>query len=280
MTGDDGVTRNTRGERKTAVVTGAGAGIGLASSRWLAGHGFIVVAVDRDRRSLAQLQAELGEQCGGIVAGDVAASETHAEAAEIAKARGVLTAWVNNAGINGRPTHAHNLDLAALKQVLDINVIGCALGCSAACASFVSGGIAGAIVNVSSIHAVAGFPGTFAYDASKGAVDALTRQVAVEYGHLGIRCNAVRPGAIKTPLFDQTLNALPERERAAELQRSQELHPLGRLGAAAEVANVIGFLLSADASFVSGVCIAVDGGATARCYRYPDADQVGTLRSQ
>jgi NAD(P)-dependent dehydrogenase (short-subunit alcohol dehydrogenase family) len=224
-----------------------------------------VVGVDVDAAALAATAEALG---GGFeaVVGDVAARATHKRAADAAEGAGAPTGWVNNAGIEiaGR---AHELDEAALARTLAVNLGGTALGCAVATSRFLARGGSGAIVNVSSIQAVAAFPRSFTYEASKGGIDALTRQVAVEYGPAGIRCNAVRPGAIDTPLSERTASEADDPD--AEWASYADLHPLGRIGAAAEVAAVIAFLLGPSASFVTGACIPVDGGASARCHAYP-----------
>jgi NAD(P)-dependent dehydrogenase (short-subunit alcohol dehydrogenase family) len=124
------------------------------------------------------------------------------------------------------------------------------------------------------VQAVAAFPAAFAYQASKGGVDAITRQVAVEYGPAGIRCNAVRPGAIDTPMSARSADRLGDPE--AEYRAYAALHPLGRIGKAEEVAALIAFLLGPGSSFVTGACVPVDGGAAARCFAYPpDPDIAG-----
>jgi NAD(P)-dependent dehydrogenase (short-subunit alcohol dehydrogenase family) len=127
----------------------------------------------------------------------------------------------------------------------------------------VIGGRFGAVVVVEPDDDV--FP--VAYQTSKGGVDALTRQIAVEYGHLGIRANSVQPGTVMTPMTERSLEAAPDRE--AELRSYAELHPLNRVAEPEEIASVIAYLLSDDAGFVSGVEIPVDGGASARCFAYP-----------
>ena len=102
----------------------------------------------------------------------------------------------------------------------------------------------------------------------------ITRQVAVDYGPAGIRCNGVRPGAIMTPLADVYLDAYDE-DREGMLQSWRELSPLGLVGQPEDVAAVVAFLLSADARFVTGELVNVDAGATARCFRYPPAADLG-----
>jgi NAD(P)-dependent dehydrogenase (short-subunit alcohol dehydrogenase family) len=252
---------------RIVVVTGAARGIGRSSAERCLADGWRIVGVDVDEEALAETAAELG---GGFVAvlGDVSNRETHERAADEAESAGELQGWVNNAGIeiDGRADEVNDEDL---ERTLAVNLVGTAYGCSVAVGRFRRAATPGAIVNVSSVHAVAAFPASFAYDASKAGIDALTRQVAVDYGAAGIRCNAVRPGAIDTPLSHRTASEAADPE--AEWSSYAELHPLRRIGQAAEVAAVIAFLLGPDSSFVTGACIAVDGGASARCFAYPPA---------
>ena len=250
---------------RAVVVTGAAMGIGRATANRCVRDGWHVVGVDVDRDALENAADALGERFEAVT-GDVAERATHERAADAAERVGVLAGWVNNAGIEiaGR---AHELRSEDLERTLAVNLVGVALGCAVATARFLASGTPGALVNVSSLQAVAGFPRSFAYEASKGGVDALTRQVAVEYGPVGIRCNAVRPGAVDTPLSHRTAEEADD--PAAELASYGDLHPLGRMARAEEIAGAIAFLLGPDASFVTGACIPVDGGASARCYAYP-----------
>jgi NAD(P)-dependent dehydrogenase (short-subunit alcohol dehydrogenase family) len=254
------------------VVTGAASGIGRATAERLLRDGLSVVGVDLDEVPLAELgRGGLGSV--GIVTGDVVERDTHERAADAAEGLGRLRGWVNGAGIWAK-TRAHDFAEEDLDRVLAVNLKGSILGCSVACARFLASGDGGAIVNVSSIEAIVAFPDAVAYEASKGGIDALTRQVAVDYGPAGIRCNGVRPGAIMTPLADVYLEAYGE-DKEAMLQSWRDLSPLGLVGEAEDVAAVIAFLLSEDARFVSGELVNVDAGATARCFRYAPAPDLG-----
>ncbi len=256
---------------QVVVVTGAASGIGRATADRLVRDGASVVGLDRDEQGLADAEERLGDRRFRPVVGDVSRRSSHEEAAAAAPTLGTLAGWVNVAGI-WIPTRAHDLDDDALEQVLRVNLVGTALGCSVACKAWLEAGTEGAIVNVSSIESTTAFPSALAYEASKGGVDAITRQVAVEYGPAGIRCNAVRPGAVMTPLAESYLEDYEDRE--AMVQSWRELAPLGRIAEPEDIASVIAFLLSAEAAFVTGALVSVDGGASARCFAYPPDPEI------
>jgi NAD(P)-dependent dehydrogenase (short-subunit alcohol dehydrogenase family) len=249
-----------------AVVTGASKGIGYATAAELLKEGWIVVGIDRVSAGFRRLASQYQGRAI-LIKGDVAERTVHERAACEAQERGVLLGWVNNAGIE-TPTRAHDFASEDCDRMMRVNLLGCVLGCSVACATFVGKRVAGRIVNVSSIRSVASFPSGFIYETTKGGIDAMTRQVAIEYGHLGIRCNAVRPGCIMTPMCRSELRS--SKNPRSLIREWSDLHPLDRrVGKPSEVASAIAFLLSDKASFISGVCLNVDGAATARCYNYP-----------
>lgn len=250
------------------VVTGCGMGIGRAILERLAADGWAVVGVELDPTRAEDVRGALGER-GDVVAGDVAEPSMLERAAGRARELAPLGGWVNNAGIAFHG-NLHAPVPEEVERVFAVNLLAVYWGCSVAVRSFVEQRSPGAIVNISSIHGRAGFNDYAAYDTSKGGVDALTRYVAVEYGPFGIRANAIAPGAVLTDPVRRSIEESPDPEHTA--RELALLHPLGRLGEPAEIANVATFLLSDEASFLTGQSIAVDGGATARCYAYePDA---------
>lgn len=250
---------------RACVVTGAAKGLGRATATLLAERGWAVVGVDIDADGLAQAASETGLI---PIAGSIADWDTHERAADAAAQLGPLAGWVNNAAIDLQGA-AHAVDERHLEDGLAVLLRGPMAGIAVATRRMAAGD-GGSIVTVSSIQAVATFPGYYVYGAAKAALLQATRSVAVDYGPHGIRCNAVLPGTIDTPMLDLVLPEGMTREEA--VAREGEISPMGRVAEPVEVAAVIAFLLSDEASYVSGAAIAVDGATTARCYPYGSID--------
>lgn len=244
------------GKNKSVVVTGTGKGMGRAIAAHLFAQGWSVVGVERSPGSDTVSEGV----CHEVIIGDSSEQTTHRLAAQAAIVRAPLTGWVNNAGITRR-TPLHELDEAAVRQIVDTNGFGYLWGCAAAVESFMEQDVPGAIVNIGSIHGRISFPGFAAYDFTKGGIDALARSVAVSYGALGIRANTLAPGAVWTPHLETFIAEAPN----PKLLESALLggSPSGRFASMQEVARVTAFLLSSEASYISGQSIALDGGWTA-----------------
>lgn len=251
------------------VVTGAAKGIGRAICERLRGDGLLLVAVDIDEVALSEAAASLGPRCVPLT-GDIAQWSTHEAAVEAAAKAGELAGWVNNAGIDVQGA-AHEVDERALRQALDVLQFGPMFGCSVAVRAMLPRR-RGSIVNISSIQGTCAFPRFYAYQAAKAAVAMISKGIATDYGGYGIRCNAVLPGLVDTPMARAQLTSDFEGDIDEALRRYGELATLGRIGQPQEIADVVGFLLSDQASYVNGAAIPVDGGATARCYPYPAID--------
>jgi NAD(P)-dependent dehydrogenase (short-subunit alcohol dehydrogenase family) len=240
-------------------VTGAGRGIGAASAQALVSEGWFVVVVESDPRLAAAAKDKLAD-AGTVVFGDISDPDTITRTVDAAAAVGSMRAWINNAAAQ-LPGSLHDVRQHDVQTVFDVNIRGYFNGSAAAIRAFLVHGLPSAIVNISSVHGQAGFVGWAAYDTSKGAVDALTRHTAVAYGPLGIRANAVSPGAIQTEAHAALIAAHGE----SSAERLRELTPLKRLGTVDDVAHLVAFLAGQKASYITGQIIAVDGGWSAGC---------------
>jgi NAD(P)-dependent dehydrogenase (short-subunit alcohol dehydrogenase family) len=254
---------------RSAVVTGAAKGIGAAIARKLVDDGVHVVAVDLDDGALQALLSSLGGNATAIV-GDVGDWDTHVRAADAAESRSPLRGWVNNAGID-IVGGAHEVTPEHIDRGLRVLQLGAMYGTAVAVRRMMPHR-AGSIVNISSIQGVKAFPRYYTYQAAKAAVIMISKGVAVDYGPCGIRCNAVLPGSIETPMLFQTLPQGMPRDEA--LRQQGMLAPLQRVGQPEEIANVVAFLLSDASSYITGAEIVADGGATARCFGYPVPPQI------
>jgi NAD(P)-dependent dehydrogenase (short-subunit alcohol dehydrogenase family) len=245
---------------KAAIVTGAGSGIGRAVAIAYAREGAHVIVSDiaeqggQETVRLVQ-QGTPGARVAFIRA-DASKSADHEALAQAAVDRfGALHIACNNAGIGGEINFVAEMSVAGWSKVIDVNLSGVFCAMRAQIPRMLQAG-SGAIVNMASILAQVGTKGSAAYVAAKHGVVGLTQTAALEYAAQGIRVNAVGPGYIDTPLLD----AIPPKTRAALVA----LHPIGRLGRAEEVATLVVWLSSDQASFVTGGYYPVDGGYLAQ----------------
>ncbi len=248
-------------EGKVALITGGASGMGRVAGELFASEGAAVVLTDLNDEAGASTASEI-ERAGGN------ALYVHADVSKEADAKAMVDAAVdrfgrldvlyNNAGVMlPEDGSVDSTDETIWDLTLAVNVKGVAFGCKYGVPAMIAGG-GGSIINVASFVAWLGAATSqTAYTASKGAVLAMTREIAVEYARKGVRCNALCPGPIETPLLMQLLSDEQKKQR-------RFVHiPMGRLGQAEELAKAALFLASDDASYMTGASLIVDGGITA-----------------
>lgn len=240
-------------KEKVAVVTGGASGIGLATTKKLLSEGANVIILD------LKMDEEIINSLGSnaiYLKCDVSNEENVKNCIEeIIKKFNHIDYLVANAGIGGSASKPHEVSMGEWNKVISVNQTGIFLLNKYVINEMLKSG-KGAVVNTSSMYGLVGSTTSFAYSASKGAINQMTRSLALTYARDNIRVNAIAPGYVDTPI----LSMVPDNIKEA---MGNEL-PIGRLGKDTEIANLICYLLSDDASFITGAIIPIDGGFTAK----------------
>jgi NAD(P)-dependent dehydrogenase (short-subunit alcohol dehydrogenase family) len=244
---------------KVAIVTGATSGIGMATARRFAEQGGRVAAAGRKKEVLAEVETSKIKTYAVDLTNE---KETSGFVERVIKDFGGIDILVNAAGIIANGT-IENTTLADYDLMMNINVRSLFQLMQLALPSIIER--KGNIVNVSSVTGLRAFPGVLAYCVSKAAVDQLTRCAALELAPKGVRINAVNPGVVRTNLHRNS--GMNEDAYSAFVERSKTTHPLGRVGEAEEIADLILFLASSKAGWITGGTYSIDGGRAQTCAR-------------
>jgi NAD(P)-dependent dehydrogenase (short-subunit alcohol dehydrogenase family) len=221
-----------------------------------------VAAIELDPQALAWTADHPAGDRLVAVPGDARDEAVTAAAATSAQSRAPLAGWVNNAAVF-HDAALHSAPASVVLGLITRNLDAAVVGCATAVRAFITAGSGGAIVNVSSHQAQRAVPGCLPYVTAKAAIEGLTRAVAADYGQLGIRANAVALGSVAVERYQDAIARLGPKAGARIDRETGLLHALGRVGRPGEAAAAIAYLLSDDASFISGAVIPVDGGRAA-----------------
>jgi len=248
-------------EDNVIAITGAGSGIGRATAVECANQGASVHVMDIDQEGARETVDRITDDGGRAAAHklDVTDNEAVTETLQdVVADQGRLDGLVNNAGVTADLANLEEVPTAERNRLIDVNINGVWNGCHAAIPLMKEQNGGGSIVNVSSLAGVIGAPKAATYSLTKGGVLNFTRAIAAEAGSAGIRANAVCPGFIETDMVETFFEPFEDPEAAR--RQTEQQYPLGRLGQPEEIASCIAFLLSDDASFVTGHGLVVDGG--------------------
>jgi NAD(P)-dependent dehydrogenase (short-subunit alcohol dehydrogenase family) len=251
-------------ENKVIVITGAAMGLGLAAAKEAAKQGAMLSLIDYNEKALDEAKQNILNECPQAkvitVVADVSKEpEVKNYVDATMKEFGRIDGFYNNAGIEGKQALMAEYDIDVFKKVIDINLMGVFYGMRYII-PVMQRQQYGRIVNVASVGGIRGVLNQTPYVASKHAVSGMTKNAALEYGRYGITTNAIAPGAILTPMVAEAFRQVnPNDPKTAETDFAKG-NPTKRLGQPEEVAKVVAFLLSEDASYVNGQTIAIDGG--------------------
>jgi NAD(P)-dependent dehydrogenase (short-subunit alcohol dehydrogenase family) len=242
-------------DNKVALVTGAASGIGFACAKRFAQEGAAVVGLDLKAAMHWHEIESITDKSLFLEADVTSLADQQAAVAKAVEAFGSLDVLVTSAGI-GDAGPVHMVEEAAWQRVIDVNLNGTFFSAKAVLPQMMQQR-SGSIVTIASCEGVVATEGGSSYNASKAGVVNLSKNIAIDYGRMGIRCNALCPGFIETPMFDEVLNQDFMAEVKADIMAQTKL---GRFGQPSEMANVALFLASDEASFVTGQAIVADGG--------------------